>query len=181
MFKLLASCALLLLIITYLAEPAYAGQGDIAIQIAISPVAGEAGTIITINGSGAEPGLAVRVVLAAQPAPASDVFETVEFSPNADGTFAVSLTVPPGTPDGTYYVRAEQTKAGGTIPFYYYNRFQVGSTIDSALLPTTGQSVSTPYALMLGITLPLLLIMVAGGLHTVVWGRPERGSRSEAE
>ena len=47
----------------------YAGEGDDPLQISISPKAGAAGTIITVTGSGAEPGRTIRVVLAARPGP----------------------------------------------------------------------------------------------------------------
>ncbi|MDX1522907.1 MAG: hypothetical protein R3264_14865 [Anaerolineae bacterium] len=144
-------------------------------KISISPTVSQAGTVITVTGDGAEPGQTIRVVLTARSDPPSDSIETVEFSPNTDGTFAVSLNIPAGTANGTYYVRAEQIGPRGTIQAYYYNKFQVGTPNDDAFLPNTGlESTSLALRLQVGFAILLLLILLASGLSTVGRTGPKR-------
>jgi hypothetical protein len=161
-------------LIVLLVKPAQAGEGDIPLQISISPNAGEIGTIVTVTGSGAEPGRTVRIVLADRPNPPSDIYETVEFSSQSDGTFAVSLTIPTELTNGTYYVRVEQTRAGGVTPFYYYNRFQVGPAGDNAMLPTTGTNLEATLIVPIALGLVVLLSVLSSGVWAV-W-RDERES-----
>ena len=89
------------------------------------------------------------------------MYETVEFSSNSDGTFAVSLAVPAEVANGTYYIRAEQIRSGDTAPSYFYNRFLVGPAGDGSLLPTTGSSMEGALNVLTMLGLALLASVLA--------------------
>jgi hypothetical protein len=125
----------LALTMTSLAFAAPAGGGETTLRITISPRAGPTGTAITVTGTGAHPDKPVKVSFVTSGEDWGPPLATTEVTPNADGTFEVTITVPEGTADGTYAVRASQTNPlTGNIFHYWWNSFVVGA----APMPVTG-------------------------------------------
>ena len=139
-------CITLLALVFLLAGPVWA-SGEVAttLRITVSPAGGPVGTAITVNGTGAHPDKPVHVALATTGEGGAEL-AAVDVMPNADGTFQTSITIPTGTADGRYYIRAQQINpaTGGRIHYWYVGIF-VGAVVPG--LPTTGgvpsSSVST--------------------------------------
>jgi hypothetical protein len=129
------------------------GETDATIRIVISPINGDPGTEIAVTGEGAKPGITVRVMIAANGNTGEGEIAGVEVTPAEDGTFSATITVPEGTPDGSYAVRAEQRNQGGGLIHYYWVGFQVGG--GNALLPVTGTLVTAALAALLVIVLAI--------------------------
>ena len=160
----------LLYVAALMAGPASAGDGDSprSLQLEVSPAGGQAGSSVTVTGSGADPNREVVITLSPQPHTADGALETVRLS-TPDGTFAVSLTIPAETPDGRYYIRGEQfTKNGGVLQ-YYYNEFIVAAVSD-ALLPVTGTVPGTPFSVTTALALLLVIMMALRGIYAVKMG-----------
>ncbi len=128
----------LTLTMTNLAFAAPAGGGEITLRITISPRAGPTGTAITVTGTGAHPDKPVNVSFVVSSGEDwGPPLATTDVTPNADGTFEVTITVPEGTAAGTYAVRASQTNPlTGNIVHYWWNSFVVGAA--PAPMPVTG-------------------------------------------
>jgi hypothetical protein len=127
----------LALTMTSLAFAAPAGGGETTLRITISPRAGPTGTAITVTGTGAHPDKPVNVSFVVSGEDWGPPLATTDVTPNADGTFEVIITVPEGTADGTYAVRASQTNLlTGNIVHYWWNSFIVGAA--PAPMPVTG-------------------------------------------
>jgi hypothetical protein len=94
---------------TSLAVAAPAGGGETTLRITINPRAGPIGTAITVTGTGAHSDKPVKVSFVVSGEDWGPPLATTDVTPNADGTFEVTITVPEGTADGTYAVRASQT------------------------------------------------------------------------
>lgn len=128
----------LALTMTSLAFAAPAGGGETTLRITISPRAGPTGTAITVNGTGAHSDKPVKVSFVVSGEDWGPPLATTDATPNADGTFQVTITVPEGTADGTYAVRASQTNPlTGNVVHYWWNSFVVGAA--PAMPPTGGE------------------------------------------
>ena len=94
------SCFIVLLVglILCVGSPVMAGQGSpeapVSLRISVNPLQGDAGAVIDITGSGAEASSKVVVTLAPQADSAAGALASVEVTPDPDGTFAASLTIP---------------------------------------------------------------------------------------
>jgi len=155
--------SLLLLAVTLLiADPAFAGGGDpdppVSIRLTTKSSQGNPGDVITVSGSGADPGLSVFVTLAPQADSATGALATVEVTPAADGAFSAALDIPGDAADGIYAVRAEQFTTDGFVLHFYWNAFTIGSGGSGPLLPTTGMP-TTPSLALATVILGLLLVM----------------------
>jgi hypothetical protein len=123
---------------TSLAVAAPAGGGETTLRITINPRAGPIGTAITVTGTGAHSDKPVKVSFVVSGEDWGPPLATTDVTPNADGTFEVTITVPEGTADGTYAVRASQTNPlTGNIFHYWWNSFVVGAA--PAMPPTGGE------------------------------------------
>ena len=130
----------LALTMTSLAFAAPAGGGETTLRITISPRAGPTGTAITVTGTGAHPDKPVTVSFVVSGEDWGPPLATTDVTPNADGTFEVTITVPEGTADGTYAVRASQTNPlTGNIVHYWWNSFVVGA-VPAPMPPTGGET-----------------------------------------
>ncbi|TEU16053.1 MAG: hypothetical protein E3J21_11600 [Anaerolineales bacterium] len=128
----------LVLTMTSLAFAAPAGGGETTLRITISPRAGPTGTAITVTGTGAHPDKPVKVSFVVSGEDWGPPLATTDVTPNADGTFEVTVTAPGETADGTYAVRASQTNPlTGNIFHYWWNSFVVGAA--PAMPPTGGE------------------------------------------
>ncbi len=126
----------LTLTMTNLAFAAPAGGGETTLRITISPRAGPTGTAITATGTGAHPDKPVKVSFVVSGEDWGLPLATTDVTPDADGTFEVTITVPEGTADGTYAVRASQTNPlTGNIVHYWWNSFIVGA---APAMPVSG-------------------------------------------
>jgi hypothetical protein len=126
----------LALTMTNLAFAAPAGGGETTLRITISPRSGPIGTAITVTGTGAHPDKPVKVSFVVSGEDWGPPLATTDVTPNADGTFEVTITVPEGTADGTYAVRASQTNPStGNLVHYWWNSFVVG---EAPTMPVSG-------------------------------------------
>jgi hypothetical protein len=109
--------------------------GEPTLRITIDPRTGPPGTAISVTGEGAQTDKTVKVAFVTSGEGGTSLAE-VEVTPQADGTFTTTITVPDGTGGGTYAVRAEQTdpSTGGLI-HYWWSSFTV-----------TGAAAATPGA-----------------------------------
>jgi hypothetical protein len=126
----------LALTMTSLAFATPAGGGETTLRIIISPRAGPTGTAITVAGTGAHPDKPLKVSFVVSGEDWGPPLTATDVTPNADGTFEAIITVPEGTADGTYAVRASQTNPlTGNLVHYWWNSFVVGA---AAPMPPTG-------------------------------------------
>ena len=133
----------LALTMTSLAFAAPAGGGETTLRITISPRAGPTGTAITVAGTGAHPDKPVKVSFVVSGEDWGPPLATTDVTPNADGTFEVTITVPEGTADGTYAVRASQTNPlTGNVVHYWWNSFIVGA-VPVPMPPTGGEMLQS--------------------------------------
>jgi hypothetical protein len=97
-----------------------------------------------VTGEGAQTDKPVRVVFATSGEGGTYLAE-VEVAPQPDGTFTATITVPEGTGDGTYAVRAEQTNPStGNLIHYWYNNFVVtGAAVATATPEATAPTEAT--------------------------------------
>jgi len=169
--KRIALSLLLLGIVFLMTGPVFAGDGDpdpaVSIRMVITPVQGNAGTEISVSGTGADSTLKVHITLSPQAGSAESALATVEVAPNPDGSFSATLTVPAGTADGRYAVRAEQFLATGGLLHYYWNAFTVGAG-GEALLPVTGSVPGTPFTVTAALALLLVVGMAIRGVYAIV-------------
>ncbi len=158
----------LLIVVLIMGQTVYAGDGTTpTLRITISPVQGEPGTVVDIQGTGADPAFDVVVTLAPQADSAAGAFATVTATPAADGTFSASFTIPDEVTDGHYFLRAEQFSDTGNVLQYYWNGFTVGAMAESALLPETGAIPGTPFTVTAMLALLLVVGMVLRGAYAV--------------
>jgi hypothetical protein len=151
----------LALTMTSLAFAAPAGGGETTLRITISPRAGPIGTAITVTGTGAHSDKPVTVSFVVSGEDWGPPLTTTDVTPNADGSFEVIITVPEGTADGTYAVRASQTNPlTGNIFHYWWNSFVVGA----APMPVTGGEMPQSARGMAIIGLVLLAWLLGVGL-----------------
>lgn len=132
------------------------GETETTLRITISPVNGDPGTDIAVTGEGAKTGIPVKVMIVTNGDTGEGVVEDVSVDPADDGTFSATISVPEGTEDGSYAVRAEQRNEGGGLIHYWWVGFQVGG--GDALLPETGTLPGTSIT----VTAALAALLVAG-------------------
>jgi hypothetical protein len=155
----------LALTMTSLAFAAPAGGGETTLRITISPRAGPIGTAITVTGTGAHSDKPVTVSFVVSGEDWGPPLTTTDVTPNADGSFEVIITVPEGTADGTYAVRASQTNPlTGNIFHYWWNSFVVGA----APMPVTGGEMPQSARGMAIIGLVLLAWLLSTSLGQLV-------------
>ncbi len=142
------------------------GETDATIRITISPINGDPGTDIAVTGEGAKPGITVQVLIVANGNTGEGEIAKVEVTPAEDGTFSATITVPEGTPDGSYAVRAEQRNQGGGLIHYYWVGFQVGG--GDALLPVTGTLPGTSITVTAALAVLLVIVMAVQGTRRVL-------------
>ncbi len=142
------------------------GETDATIRITISPINGDPGTDIAVTGEGAKPGITVQVMIVANGDTGEGEIAKVEVTPAEDGTFSATITVPEGTPDGSYAVRAEQRNQGGGLIHYYWVGFQVGG--GDALLPVTGTLPGTSITVTAALAALLVIVMAVQGTRRVL-------------
>ncbi len=150
-----------------MAGPVYAGDGSVSLRIVVSPVVGQAGTEINVSGTGAEPSQPVHLSLTERNAAAGSAVVKIQVTPNPDGAFSATLTVPASTADGHYVVNAEQFNAAGNLQQFYWNAFTVGSCCSEALLPETGSVPGTPFTVTAALAMLLIVGMAVRGVYAV--------------
>ena len=161
-----------LILLFGLAGQSFAG-GETTLRITISPRSGPVGTVITVDGEGAQTDKDVRVSLVNSGETEGTPLTTATLTPNADGTFQTTLTIPDGTADGTYAVRASQVNpATGNETQYWWVSFVVGEggAVDGAL-PETGAPQRPDYTLYYALGALVLFTLV--GVTTYRWLRSE--------
>jgi hypothetical protein len=137
------------------------GETDATLRIAISPINGDPGTKIAVTGEGAKPGITTQVMIVANGNTGEGEIARVEVTPAEDGTFSTTITVPEGTSDGSYAVRAEQRNQGGGLIHYYWVGFQVGG--GDALLPVTGKLPGTSITVTAALAALLVILLAVQG------------------
>ena len=142
------------------------GETDATLRITISPINGDPGTDIAVTGEGAKPGTPVLVMIVANGDTGQGEIAKVEVVPAEDGTFSTTITVPEGTPDGSYAVRADQRNQGGGLIHYYWVGFQVGG--GDALLPVTGTLPGTSITITAALAALLVIVMAVQGTRRVL-------------
>jgi len=142
------------------------GETDATIRITISPINGDPGTDIAVTGEGAKPGILVQVMIVSNGDTGQGEIAKVEVTPAEDGAFSATVTVPEGTSDGSYAVRAEQRNQGGGLIHYYWVGFQVGG--GNALLPVTGTLPGTSITITAALAALLVIVMAVQGTRRVL-------------
>jgi hypothetical protein len=129
----LISLALSLFLSGLLLADGTMAAGEPTLRITIDPRTGPPGTAISVTGEGAQTDKPVKVAFVTSGEGGISLAE-VEVTSQTDGTFTATITVPDGTGDGTYAVRAEQTNpATGGLIHYWWSSFTV-----------TGGAAATP-------------------------------------
>jgi hypothetical protein len=124
--------------------------GETTLRITIDPRTGPPGTAISVTGEGAQTDKPVKVAFVTSGEGGTSLAE-VEATPQADGTFSATITVPEGVECITYAVRAEQSNpATGGLIHYWWTSFTV-----------TGVAPATP-----GTTAPVVPTTSATGTVT---------------
>jgi hypothetical protein len=144
-----------------LASPNFGeGAGDFTIRITIDKTLVSPGDEISVTGSGAEADVAINVLIVPDPTSGAGALTAVEVTPDADGNFSTTLTVPDTAETGRYAVRAEQPPGNGVLVNQYY---WVGICVNEctgesfgATLPETGGA--SPAGTVLSLTLSGLLV-----------------------
>ncbi len=163
---------MLLVGVLLMGRTVFAGDGTsdapVNLRISISPVLGDPGTVVTVSGTGANPAFDIVITLAPQADSADGALATTTITPNADGTFESTFTIPKDTTAGHYAIRAEQFTAAGNTIQYYWNGFTVGAVANAALLPETGAIPGTSLTVTAMLALLLAGGMVLRGVYAVV-------------
>jgi hypothetical protein len=126
-----------------LARPNFGeGADDFTIRITLDKTRVGPGDAISVTGSGADANVAVNVLIVPDPSSGANALTAVEVTPDADGNFSATLTVPDTAETGRYAVRAEQPPGGGALVNQYY---WVGICVNEctgeslgSMLPETG-------------------------------------------
>lgn len=118
------------------------GTDDFTIRITLDKTMVAPGDTISVSGSGAATDMAVNVLIVPDPSSGANALTAIEVTPDADGKFSATLTVPDATETGRYAVRAEQPSGSGTLVKQYY---WVGICVNEctgeslgSMLPETG-------------------------------------------
>jgi hypothetical protein len=126
--------------------------GEPSLRITIDPRTGPPGTAISVTGEGAQTDKSVKVAFVTSGEGGTSLAE-VEVTPQTDGTFTTTITVPDGTGGGTYAVRAEQTNPStGNLIHYWYNSF----TVTGVATATPGATTAPGATVTPGATAPIV-------------------------
>ena len=139
------------------------GETEPTLRISISPINGDPGTDIAVTGQGAQPDISVKVMMVENGDSGEGVVNQVEVDPADSGTFSATITVPEGTGDGSYAVRAEQRNQSGAVIHYWWAGFQVGG--GGALLPVTGTLPGTSITITAALAALLVVALVGQGVR----------------
>jgi hypothetical protein len=161
--RMIGAVTLIMLILLPVSVATAGGEIAPTLRITISPIRGEPGTAIAVTGEGAQPELPVKVMIVTNGDTAAGMIQEVDVTPAADGTFSTTITVPEGTPDGSYAVRAEQRNQRGGLLQYWWVDFQVGS--GGALLPVTGVLPGTSITITAALAALLVLALIGQGVR----------------
>ncbi len=136
------------------------GADDFTIRITIDKTLVSPGDAISVTGTGATADVAVNVLIVPDPTSGANALAAVEVTPDADGNFSATVTVPDTSETGRYAVRAEQPPGNGALVNQYY---WVGICVNEctgeslgSMLPETGGVSSA--GTMLSLTLSSLLV-----------------------
>ena len=162
-FRVLIALTIALVLLLPVSTASAGGETDATIRITISPIGGDPGTDIAVTGEGAKAGIPVAVLIVANGDTGEGEVARVEFNPAEDGTFSGTITVPEGTPEGSYAVRAEQRNQGGGLIHYWWVGFQVGDCC--ALLPVTGTLPGTSITITATLAALLVLLLAFQGMR----------------
>ena len=153
---------------------ALAGEGpdDFTIRITISKTLAVAGDAISVTGSGAEPSVAVNVLIVPDPASGANALSAVEVMPGAGGNFSATVTLPDTVGTGRYAVRAEQPPGyGALVQQYYWVGICVnectGETLGS-MLPETGGPLAAGASMSLILSGLLVSALAVRGIGRAV-------------
>jgi hypothetical protein len=131
------------------------GPDDFTIRVTISKTLVGPGDAISVTGSGAEPGVAVNVLIVPDPSSGHNALTAVEVVPDANGGFSATVRLPDTVETGRDAARAEQPPGNGALVRQY---FWVGICVNEctgeslgSMLPDTGGSptVGTSISLIL--------------------------------
>jgi hypothetical protein len=139
------------------------GDTETTLRITISPINGDPGTDISVTGEGAKTELPVKVMIVTNGDTGEGAIAEVEVDPADDGTFSATISVPEGTEDGSYAVRAEQRNEGGGLIHYWWVGFQVGG--GNALLPVTGTIPGTSITITAALAALLVVVLAFQGMR----------------
>ncbi len=153
---------------------ALAGEGpdDFSIRITISKTLVGAADVIGVTGSGAEPGVAVNLLIVPDPSSGANALAAVEVMPDASGNFSTTVTLPDTIETGRYAVRAEQPPGNGALVKQYYwvgicvNEC-TGETLGS-MLPETGGPLSAGVSISLILSGLLVSALAVRGMGRAV-------------
>jgi hypothetical protein len=162
-FRIVVAIAIAAVLLLPASAAVAGGETDTTLRITISPVNGEPGTDIAVTGEGAQAGIPVQVMIVEDGDTGEGVIAEAEMDPADDGAFSVTITVPDGTADGSYAVRAEQRSEGGGVIHYWWVGFQVGD--GNALLPETGTLPGTSITITATLAALLVLVLVGQGVR----------------
>lgn len=137
------------------------GETGTTLRITISPINGDPGTDIAVTGEGAKAGIPVKVMIVTNGDTGAGAIAEVTVDAAADGKFSAKLTVPEGTKDGNYAVRAEQRNQQGGLIQYWWVGFQVGG--GNALLPVTGTLPGTSVTITAALGALLVIALAVQG------------------
>jgi len=147
------------------------GANDFTIRITIDKTLVSPGDAISVTGSGAEADITVNVLIVPDPTSGANALTAVEVTPDADGNFSVTVTVPDTAETGRYAVRAEQPPGNGALVNQYY---WVGICVNectgeslSSMLPETGGVSSAGTALSLALSGLLVGTLAVQGMRRV--------------
>jgi hypothetical protein len=161
--RMIGAVTLIMLICLPVPVATAGGETGQTLRISISPISGEPGTGIAVTGEGALPELTVKVMIVSNGDTGAGMIQEVEVNPAADGTFSTTITVPDGTQDGSYAVRAEQRNQSGGLVQYWWVGFQVGS--GGALLPVTGTLPGTSITITAALAALLVVALMSQGVR----------------
>jgi hypothetical protein len=136
------------------------GQDDFTISIKLDKTMVSPGDEIGVTGTGATADVIVNVLIVPNPSSGANALTAVEVTPDADGNFSASITVPDTAETGRYAVRAEQPVGNGALVDQYY---WVGICVNECtgesfgeMLPDTGGAF--PPATIVSLALSSLLV-----------------------
>ena len=153
---------------------ALAGEGpdDFTIRMTISRTLVGPGDVISVTGSGAEPGVTVNVQIVPDPSSGANALTAVTAMPDAGGNFSATIAVPGTAGTGRYAVRAEQPPGNGALVNQYYwvgicvNEC-TGETLGS-MLPETGGPLPAGASISLIMSALLASTLVVRGARRAV-------------
>jgi hypothetical protein len=148
------------------------GQDDFTIRMNLNKTLVGPGDAISVTGSGAVTGVAVKVLIVPDPTSGANALTGVEVMPDGAGNFSATVTLPDTVGTGRYAVRAEQPPGNGALVNQYY---WVGICVNEctgeslgSMLPETGGTFPAGASLSLGLSSLLVLALVVLGVRSAV-------------